>query len=151
MAITMQSIKEAVEVLKSLLPADFKPEIGIIGGSGLSALEDAVMEPRWEVPYGKIKGFPVSTGKLSQCNDEQRERIYGNIQLLITQSSSGPCGQVGFWSRGQRTHAYSYDGWKSTVRSPRTGRGTPLICLAIMKAMSCRLLPSQSVFWLFLE
>ncbi|KAE9374883.1 purine nucleoside phosphorylase I, inosine and guanosine-specific [Stipitochalara longipes BDJ] len=61
MAITIESIKEAVEGLKSLLPVDFKPEIGIIGGSGLSALEDAVLEPRWEVPYGKIKGFPVST------------------------------------------------------------------------------------------
>jgi hypothetical protein len=63
MAITIESIREAADSLKALLPADFRPEIGIIGGSGLSALEDAVEEPRWEVPYGKIKGFPVSTGK----------------------------------------------------------------------------------------
>jgi purine-nucleoside phosphorylase len=63
MAITIESIREVVAGLKNLLPADFKPEIGIIGGSGLSALEDAVEQPKWEVPYGKIKGFPVSTGK----------------------------------------------------------------------------------------
>jgi purine-nucleoside phosphorylase len=63
MAITIESIKKAVTGLQSLLPVGFKPEIGIIGGSGLSALEDAVLEPRWEVPYGSIKGFPVSTGK----------------------------------------------------------------------------------------
>lgn len=61
MATTIESIREAVAGLKNLLPADFKPEIGIIGGSGLSALEDAVEQPKWEVPYGKIKGFPVST------------------------------------------------------------------------------------------
>ena len=78
MAITMESIKEAAEVLKSILPASFKPEVGIIGGSGLSALEEAVLEPRWEVPYGKIRGFPVSTGMsisllfLSMQNGEGR-------------------------------------------------------------------------------
>lgn len=63
MAITIEGIKEAAAGLQSLLPKDFKPEIGIIGGSGLSALEDAVREPRWEVPYRKIQGFPVSTSK----------------------------------------------------------------------------------------
>ena len=72
----MQSIKEAVEALKSLLPADFKPEVGIIGGSGLSALEEAVVEPRWEVPYGKIGGFPVSTG-MSSFTKWKRERVWG--------------------------------------------------------------------------
>jgi purine-nucleoside phosphorylase len=64
MAVTIESIREAADGLKTLLPADFRPEIAIIGGSGLSALEHAVEEPKWEVPYGKIKGFPVSTGKL---------------------------------------------------------------------------------------
>jgi purine-nucleoside phosphorylase len=63
MAITIESIQEAADGLKAILPEDFRPEIGIIGGSGLSALEHAVDEPKWEVPYGKIKGFPVSTGK----------------------------------------------------------------------------------------
>jgi purine-nucleoside phosphorylase len=63
MAFTIESIREAADGLKAILPEDFRPEIGIIGGSGLSALEDAVEGPRWDVPYGKIKGFPVSTGK----------------------------------------------------------------------------------------
>lgn len=61
---TMQKIRNAADGLRKLLPKDFRPEMGIIGGSGLAALEEAVMEPRWEVPYGKIEGFPVSTGKL---------------------------------------------------------------------------------------
>jgi purine-nucleoside phosphorylase len=63
MAITIESIEDAVDGLRTLIPPLFRPQIGIIGGSGLSALEEAVEEPRWEVPYGKIKGFPVSTGK----------------------------------------------------------------------------------------
>ena len=52
MAITIESIRDAADGLKALLPADFRPEIGIIGGSGLAALKEAVEEPRWEVPYG---------------------------------------------------------------------------------------------------
>ncbi len=62
MAVTIQSIREAADGLKAILPEGFRPEIGIIGGSGLSSLEDAIEGPRWEFPYGKIKGFPVSTG-----------------------------------------------------------------------------------------
>jgi purine-nucleoside phosphorylase len=73
MAITIESIRDAVGGLKALLPEDFRPEIGIIGGSGLSALEEAVEEPRWDVPYGKIKGFPVSTGKQLHGDGNGRE------------------------------------------------------------------------------
>ena len=89
MAITIESIREAVASLRNLLPADFKPELGIIGGSGLSALEDAVEQPKWEVPYGKIKGFPVSTGKCYIA--------WENVQVSDC-DSSWSCGQVGFWS-----------------------------------------------------
>ena len=73
MAITIEIIQDAVDGLNALLPADFRPEIGIIGGSGLSALEEAVEEPRWDVPYGKIKGFPVSTGKQLHGDGNGRE------------------------------------------------------------------------------
>jgi len=62
-AVTYQSITEAVASLKALLPDGFKPAFGIIGGSGLSALEQAIQEPRTEVSYGLVKGFPVSTGR----------------------------------------------------------------------------------------
>jgi len=62
MAITLQDITQAVDKLKTYLPQDFTPQIGIIGGSGLSALHEAVQEPRIEVSYADIKGFPVSTG-----------------------------------------------------------------------------------------
>jgi len=59
----MESITEAVEGLQAVLPKDFIPYVGIISGSGLSALEAAIEEPRQEVPYEGIKGFPVSTGE----------------------------------------------------------------------------------------
>jgi purine-nucleoside phosphorylase len=58
-----ENIVEAAEGLKRLLPADFVPEIGIICGSGLSGIQQAVTGPRIEVSYSEIKGFPVSTGR----------------------------------------------------------------------------------------
>lgn len=61
---TFENFVEAAEHIKSLLPVDFVPEIGIICGSGLSGVVEAVTGPRVEVPYSEIKGFPVSTGKL---------------------------------------------------------------------------------------
>jgi purine-nucleoside phosphorylase len=60
---TFENFVEAADYLKSLLPKDFVPEIGIICGSGLSGVQEAVNGPRVEVPYSKIKGFPVSTGE----------------------------------------------------------------------------------------
>ena len=60
---SFEDFAEAAEGLKRLLPVDFVPEIGIICGSGLSGLQQAVTGPRVEVPYSEIKGFPVSTGE----------------------------------------------------------------------------------------
>jgi purine-nucleoside phosphorylase len=62
MTVTYQDITSAAEQLRGLLPEGFTPQFGIIGGSGLSALGQAIQEPRTEVSYGDIKGFPVSTG-----------------------------------------------------------------------------------------
>jgi purine nucleoside phosphorylase len=66
MEITFDSIWEASESLKKFLPKGFEPTIGIICGSGLSAIAD-VIEPideiRDEISYADIKGFPVSGGK----------------------------------------------------------------------------------------
>lgn len=65
-------IEEATQFLQEILPEWFKLEILIIGGSGLSALEEAIDTPfsvrdeiqagKWVVPYEKIPGWPVSTG-----------------------------------------------------------------------------------------
>jgi hypothetical protein len=63
MAITFESIQRAVNGLKASLPVDFVPKIGIIGGSGLSALEKAIEGDRHEISYEQIHGFPVSTGQ----------------------------------------------------------------------------------------
>lgn len=57
-------IRNAAEGLRKLLPNGFVPEIGIVGGSGLSTLEQALHPTmRVEVEYGQIKGFPISTGQ----------------------------------------------------------------------------------------
>ena len=62
-----KDFQEAAEGLKKLLPEDFIPEVGIICGSGLSGLQEAVTGLRIEVPYSDIKGFPISTGQLKSC------------------------------------------------------------------------------------
>lgn len=62
MAVSFPDVTQAVDKLRTFLPDGFTPTIGIIGGSGLSALHEAVKEPRVEVSYADIKGFPVSTG-----------------------------------------------------------------------------------------
>jgi purine nucleoside phosphorylase len=64
---SFESIQTAAAGLRSILPAGFQPSVGIICGSGLSGIADAV-EPitdgmRDEVSYGEIKGFPVSAGR----------------------------------------------------------------------------------------
>lgn len=59
---SFENFVEAAEGLKKLLPVDFVPQIGVICGSGLSGLQQAVTGPRIDVPYERIKGFPVSTG-----------------------------------------------------------------------------------------
>jgi purine-nucleoside phosphorylase len=41
--------------------ADFKPEIGLILGSGLGFFADERIEVIGRLPYGEIEGFPVST------------------------------------------------------------------------------------------
>ena len=41
--------------------ADFKPEIGLILGSGLGFFADDRIEVVGRLPYGEIEGFPVST------------------------------------------------------------------------------------------
>ena len=39
-----------------------RPTIGVICGSGLSALGD-IVEEKYDIPYEQIKQFPKSTGK----------------------------------------------------------------------------------------
>ncbi len=54
----MKNIKEAVAYIKNQL--DFKPEAGIILGTGLGGLVK-IMEVEKEIPYDDIPHFPVST------------------------------------------------------------------------------------------
>lgn len=61
---TSQQTTEALRYLQGkLTPKLHQPVIGIICGSGLNGLADAVLpEPRFEIPYTDIPYFPTSTG-----------------------------------------------------------------------------------------
>lgn len=61
---TSQQTAEALRYLKTKVPPKLRqPVIGIICGSGLNGLADAVLpEPRFELPYTDIPYFPQSTG-----------------------------------------------------------------------------------------
>lgn len=80
---------ESAEAIKKLLPADFVPEIGVICGSGLSGIQQAVTGPRVEVPYNEIKGFPVSTGRPNHdlrvyfCDSNYLVPVHGHAGVLV--------------------------------------------------------------------
>lgn len=78
-----ENFVESAEAIKKLLPADFVPEIGVICGSGLSGIQQAVTGPRVEVPYNEIKGFPVSTGRPNHDS-----RIYIATLTILFQSTA---------------------------------------------------------------
>ena len=54
----IQKIKDIVSVLQERL-GGFTPEIGIVLGSGLGSLANAIENPI-TVPYKELPGFPVS-------------------------------------------------------------------------------------------
>lgn len=61
---TSQRIAEALHYLQAKVPPKLQqPIIGIICGSGLNGLAEAVLpEPRFETLYTDIPHFPPSTG-----------------------------------------------------------------------------------------
>jgi purine-nucleoside phosphorylase len=56
----MSELADAIALLRRALPADAKPTVGLILGSGLGAFADT-LEARVAVPFEKIPGFPPST------------------------------------------------------------------------------------------
>ena len=58
--------------------ADFKPEIGLILGSGLGFFAEERIEVEGCLPYGEIEDFPVSTvpGHAGQF-------VFGHLRLRI--------------------------------------------------------------------
>ena len=61
---TSEQTVEALHYLQSKVPPNLhQPVIGVICGSGLDGLADAVLpNPRFEIPYMNIPHFPSSTG-----------------------------------------------------------------------------------------
>lgn len=56
----MTELQDAVAAVERALPANAKPTVGLILGSGLGAFADT-LEGRVAVPFEKIPGFPPST------------------------------------------------------------------------------------------
>ena len=59
MSTNFQAIKDTTAILLSRL-AGFKPEVGLVLGSGLGSLAEAIENPL-VIPYKGLPGFPVST------------------------------------------------------------------------------------------
>jgi purine-nucleoside phosphorylase len=55
----VEKVQNCARVLQSKLPRGFRPDIGLILGTGLGGVVDAVDDCR-SIPYGDLPGFPVS-------------------------------------------------------------------------------------------
>ena len=60
MTFNNQHLLDSLEVIQQRAGADFKPKVGIILGSGLGPLADAIQNPI-TISYEDLPGFPVST------------------------------------------------------------------------------------------
>ena len=66
-----QFATEAFQYLQNQLPNELeRPLVGVICGSGLGGLANAVLpqQPRLEIYYKDIPHFPLSTGMLLTCS-----------------------------------------------------------------------------------
>jgi len=76
--ITMGAIEEAVAVIRQYLERagrqDFRPRVGMILGSGLNPLAEAVQEPV-RIDFEHIPGFPIST-----VQGHQGQLILGELE-----------------------------------------------------------------------
>ena len=65
-AAVSHQVAEALDYLHKRVPKALRwPLVGIICGSGLNSLSDAVLpEPSYEIPYAHIPHFAKSTGQL---------------------------------------------------------------------------------------
>lgn len=89
--------QEAVHVLQNSIPDPLKrPRVGVICGSGLAGLADAVSDPLLEVPYSDIPHFPKSTGIHLDSQFLPGRHIINIMQLKAMQecSSSGYLGKT---------------------------------------------------------
>lgn len=69
-----EKIKNITSHIQSKIPENFKPKVGIVMGSGLGQLANAI-DVLTTIPYNTIKGFPVST-----VQGHNGQFIIGNIK-----------------------------------------------------------------------
>ena len=155
MAVTFESVKQAADTLTALLPDGFVPQFGIIGGSGLSALEQAIAGPRTEVPYGQIQGFPISTGMSHSergCNDLRELYLDSLLRKCLSSLSSGPCWKTGLWICGFIKNTHCSHERESSVSLNQTKNETIFLTVVVcMKGMNFILPLSQSEYLVFWE
>lgn len=69
----VRKVNAAVDHLRQILPAGFRPRVGLTLGTGLSGLAEAI-EPLAKAAYADIPGFPVST-----VESHAGEMIFGRL------------------------------------------------------------------------
>lgn len=60
MCTTSSAGQPAADKIRSLLPDGFQPKVGMVLGSGMGGIADAIENPTI-IPYGDIPGYPQST------------------------------------------------------------------------------------------
>jgi purine-nucleoside phosphorylase len=84
----MQNLKKVqicAEIVRAAIPAGYSPKVGLILGTGLGGLADAVEKPV-AVPYSAIPDFPLST-----VPSHQGAFVVGNMRGLPVIVQQGRC------------------------------------------------------------
>ncbi len=87
-----KAIANATTILQKALPSDWQgyPIFGVVGGSGLNALEEAFDTKVLEVPYNEIEGFPVSKGEISHFTMAESVNWFYCLYCLLYTDSEVP-------------------------------------------------------------
>jgi purine-nucleoside phosphorylase len=80
-----EKVQNCARVLQSRLPRDFRPDIGLILGTGLGGIVEAV-DDRLYIPYGELPGFPVSGAP-----SHQGRFVAGRISGVPILAQQGRC------------------------------------------------------------
>ncbi|TQS39206.1 hypothetical protein Golomagni_00273 [Golovinomyces magnicellulatus] len=111
-------VRASASFIQHFLPAFYTPTVGIIGGSGLSTLENMITSidsnnDKFTISFDKIPGFPIPSGNVWQL-------VAVGVtyrQLTEVPSSAGPCGETYLWhtSYGTKKDKCSCNEWKSAL------------------------------------
>ncbi|KAH0538719.1 hypothetical protein FGG08_004671 [Glutinoglossum americanum] len=112
-----QQATETAQHLQRSLPLPLRnPRVGIICGSGLGGLADAIHpKPRHEVAYADIPHFPKPAGMSIGVTNCDRYWSSPEEEAHYSHYSPRSCRQTGVWPVGGETDSSGLDGGASTV------------------------------------